>query len=54
MVISGPIDFLFGWPININVNRVQNKFEADVFKKCGQNSQLKAQNMPDATFEPEY
>ena len=32
MVILGPIDFLFGLPINLNVNEKQNKFEVDIFK----------------------
>ena len=40
----GPIDFLFGLPINRIINSGQNK--------CGQNSQLKAQNRPNSTFEP--
>ena len=31
MVIFCPIDFLFGLPINLNVNE-QNKFEVDIFK----------------------
>ena len=50
--ILGPTDFLFGLPINLIVNAGQNKFEVDFLKKCGQNSQLKAQNRPDTTFEP--
>ena len=32
MVILGPIDFLFGLPLNINVNDWQNKFEVDILK----------------------
>ena len=32
MVILGPIDFLFGLPINLNVNAGQNKFEVDILK----------------------
>ena len=32
IVILGPIDFLFGLPINLNVNAWQSKFVADVFK----------------------
>ena len=32
MVISGPIDFLFGVPINLNVIAGQNKFEVDILK----------------------
>ena len=30
MVILGPIDFLFGLPINVYVNTGQNKFEVDI------------------------
>ena len=48
LVILGPIDFLFGLPINHIVNAGQ------YLKKCGQNSQLKAQNRPDTTFEPDF
>ena len=33
MVILGPIDFLFGLPINPNVNTGQNKCEVYIFKK---------------------
>ena len=32
MVILGPIDFLFGLPINLNINAGKNKFEVDIFK----------------------
>ena len=32
MVNSGPIDFLFGLPINFNVNAGQNKFEVEILK----------------------
>ena len=32
LVILGPIDFLFGLPINLNVNAGQNKFEVDILK----------------------
>ena len=42
LVILSPIDFLFGFPFNLIVNSGQNKFEVDILKKCGQNSQLKA------------
>ena len=34
MVISGPIDFLFGLPVNLNVNARQNKFEIYVLKNA--------------------
>ena len=32
LVILGPIDFLFGLPINLIVNAGQNKFEVDILK----------------------
>ena len=32
MVIVGPIDFLFGLLINLNVNAGQTKFEVDILK----------------------
>ena len=32
LVILGPIDFLFGLPINFIVNAGQNKFEVDILK----------------------
>ena len=32
MVIFGPIDFQFGFPINLSVNVEQNKFEFDILK----------------------
>ena len=51
MVISGPIDFLFGLPINLNVNAGQNKFEVDILKYASKIANFKAQNWPDTTFE---
>ena len=51
MVISGPIDFLFGLPINLNVNAGQNKFEVDILKYGAKIANFKAQNWPDTTFE---
>ena len=51
LVILGPIDFLFGLPVNLIVNVWQNKSEVDILKKCGQNSQLKAQNRTETTFD---
>ena len=32
IVILSPIDFLFGLPINLNVNAGQNKFKVDILK----------------------
>ena len=32
LIILGPIDFLFSFPINIKVNSGQNKFEVDILK----------------------
>ena len=32
MVIFGPIDFLFGFPINLRVNAEKIKFEVDILK----------------------
>ena len=32
MVIFGPIDFQFGFPVNLRANAEQNKFEVDIFK----------------------
>ena len=34
MVILGPIDFLFGLPIILNVNAGQNKFEVNILKNA--------------------
>ena len=33
MINLGPIDFLLGLLLNINVNNGQNKFEVHIFKK---------------------
>ena len=52
LVILGPIDFLFGLPINLIVNAKQKQFEVDILKNVAKNSQFKAQNRPDTTFEP--
>ena len=50
MVIFGPIDFQFGFSINLRVNSEQNNFEVDIIKKCVQHSQLSAQNRPTVTL----
>ena len=54
LVILGPIDFLFGFPINLVVNAEQIKFEVDILKNVAKiaNFELKGQNRPDTTFEP--
>ena len=48
MVILGSIDFLFGLPINLNVNDVQNKFEVDILKNMAKiaNFQPKIGQLP--------
>ena len=40
-VILGPIDFLFGLPINLIVNAGQNKFEVDILKKVARIANLR-------------
>ena len=48
MVISGPIDFLFSLPINLNVDAGQNKFEVDILKNVAKiaNSRPKIGQIP--------
>ena len=48
MVISGPIDFLIGLPINLNVNSRQNKFEVVILKNAAKiaNSRPKIEQIP--------
>ena len=41
LVILGPIDFLFGLPINLIVNARQNKFEVDILKKVAKIANLR-------------
>ena len=45
----GPIDFLFGLPINLIVNVGQNKFKVDILKNVTKIANLR----PETTFEPE-
>ena len=33
MINLGPIDFQMGFPLNLNVNDKQNKFEIHILKK---------------------
>ena len=40
LVILGPIDFLFGLPINLIVNAGQNKFEVDILKNVAKIGQI--------------
>ena len=44
MVISGPIDFLFGLPINLNINGEQNKFEVDILKNAAKIANLRPEH----------
>ena len=41
LVILGPIDFLFGLPINLIVNAGQNKFEVDILKNVDKMANLR-------------
>ena len=41
LVILGPIDFLFGLPINLIVNAGQNKFEVDILKNVAKIANLR-------------
>ena len=41
LVILGPIDFLFGLPINLIVNVRQNKFEVDISKNVAKIANLR-------------
>ena len=41
LVILGPIDFLFGLPINIIVNAGQNKFKVDILKNVAEIANLR-------------
>ena len=41
LVILGPIDFLFGLPINLIVNAWQNKFEVDILKNVAKIANLR-------------
>ena len=41
LVILGPIDFLFGLPINLIVNVGQNKFEVDISKNVAKIANLR-------------
>ena len=40
LVILGPIDFLFGLPINLIVNAGKNKFEVDILKNVAKIGQI--------------
>ena len=41
LVILGPVDFLFGLPINLIVNAGQNKFEVDILKHVAKIANLR-------------
>ena len=41
LVILGPIDVLFGLPINLIVNAWQNKFEVDILKNVAKIANLR-------------
>ena len=41
LVIFGPIDFLFGLPINLIVNAGQNKFEIDILNNVAKIANLR-------------
>ena len=41
MVIFNPIDFLLGFPINLNVNTWQNNFEVDISKNVAKIANLR-------------
>ena len=41
LVIYGPIDFLFGLPINLNINAGQNRFEVDILKNVAKIANLR-------------
>ena len=41
LIILGPIDFLFGLPINLIVNAEQNKFEVDILKNVAKIANLR-------------
>ena len=48
LVIFGPTDFLFGLPINLNINAGQNKFEVDILNNVAKiaNLRLKIGQIP--------
>ena len=41
LVIFGPIDFLFGLPINLSINAGQHKFEVDILKNVAKIANLR-------------
>ena len=44
LVILGPIDFLLGFPINLNVNAGKNKFEVDIIKNVAKITNVRPYN----------
>ena len=54
IVILSSIDFYFGFPINLDVNNRQNKYEVEIFKNMAKiaNFRLKIGQLPlsHATF----
>ena len=50
MVNLGPIDFQLGWPLNINGNDRQNKFEVHISKHVAKMANFRPKIGQDATF----
>ena len=52
VVNLGPIDFKLDFPLNINVNEGQNKFEVHVSKTMAKIANFQPKIGPDVTFAP--
>ena len=54
MINLGPIDFLLGLLLNINVNNGQNKFEVHILKNMARIANFQPKLGQDATFAPTF